>query len=1022
MKWLKRVVLALVALTVISGAALVIMVRFLPETDFIRNAVESRLRDLTGQNITIASIDVGGSFPDLMRITLQGVAATSPDGQKQLSMDRLVLVPSVTPLLRREISIASITVEGLHTFVRRLPDGTVLYPLVIAPVSSPGSVREDAAGPREDIAKQSPGTAPSGLRWSIESIVLSNGRVDFIDGQATPESNGTPVISFKGFNASLKQQTSGNAFAVSVFGHVAGAKAEAGTVDLKGDVTLTGDLSALQRATATVTCESFRLEPFHRFIPIAQETVSQFRLSATRFSATWEKSQPCTFSFESRVTGNGEGAHAIAIKGSGKAPEDLSQVETIAVTGETEGFPLNPVASLLPPGLPWQEASGALSANVQGTFHNPAEWNVQGQVALADLSPKGIMAALGKRMGVKAEFSLDPGLLTVKGMEISETTQRLATVSGNVRGPFSTEPALDLTVDAIGRPQWLKGLGIRLPDHVSIAGTIPVRARVSGPVTKVSLETHADLTPATIRVKPVLEKTEGEKASISVQTTLTEAQRAHGSKSALALRVGLHMPSVRVQLRAADAALAGFALNLNSGVIVKGKTVDIKDALLTLKRAQQKSPDDLTVNADIENVASLHPRLKGTATVLLNKENMALATGALPPNLTLAGETRGKLAFSGSTTALDWSLEVPLTSMAVDVEKAFHKPAGMNAHLKASGKWADESLKLERGQLSLAGISATGSGVLKERSGGFGGLRVQVKKADMKDVVGVVPALTRGKVSGPVEADLELKSSREGIVPHASVRLVAVDYQADKNEWSFNKVRGVARINGRYLNVPELTGVIKGAVDAPLKVTGTIHNVDAVKEMNGQVTLEMGKGKINADRFRKILQPMQLLVGSLLDPKALGKKTDVFELESGTGTFDIKSGVAQTSNLRLKGADFGVGAIGSIRLHDVHLDALAGLHTVIVTNDAIGRIPEVRNAVKKYEGILKATGLDKELKKVGIDVDDKGETKQEAPKEVRTPVTVIVKIQGPASSPQVMPVAENTLGTDTANKLKLLMN
>ncbi len=175
--------------------------------------------------------------------------------------------------------------------------------------------------------------------------------------------------------------------------------------------------------------------------------------------------------------------------------------------------------------------------------------------------------------------------------------------------------------------------------------------------------------------------------------------------------------------------------------------------------------------------------------------------------------------------------------------------------------------------------------------------------------------------------------------------------------------------------------------------------------------------------MRKILQPVQLLVGTLLNPqKALEKKTDILDLDVPTGDFEIKAGTAHTSNLRLKGADLGAGAIGSVRLQDLHLDAIAGLHTVLVTNDAIGRIPQVRSVVKKYEGLLKATGLDKELKRVGIDVNDKGGNPQEAPKEVKTPVTVIVKVRGTASSPQVTPVPEDSLQKETMTQLKALMN
>lgn len=1022
MKWLKRGLVALAILAIVSGVGLVVLVRFLPETDFIRNAVEQRLRDLTGQNITIASIQVGGSFPDVMRITLTGIAATAQDGHKQLSMDRLVLVPSLGPLFHREISIGSITVEGLHTSIRRLPDGSVQYPLVVAPVSSPPSGPQETTGPAQNVAKESPAPASAGLRWSIETVTVTRGTVDFIDRQATPEGDGVTAISLKDLKASLKQQKSGNAFSAILSTRLEGAGVEAGSVELTGEVTLTPNLSDVQRATATISSESLALAPFQRYIPIQPELLAAFRLAKTRFTGTWEKSKPFVYSLESSVTGKGEAPRSILVKGTGNAAEDFSRMEGCVVTAETSEFPLGTVADLLPQAVPWQTSSALLSAHIKGQWQQPAAWTVQGEIGLADLAPKGMLAAFGKKMSLKAQAVLDPAQLSIKNMEISEDSHKLAGISGTVHTPLSDARTFDLTADSVARPQWLRALGVRLPAGVAVGGSVPLRARVKGTAAKLAIDVKGDLTAAALRVIPVIDKPEGEKATLSVQTAMTNARRKDGSRAPQALHVALHIPSTRIRFRPQGPALAGQTLNLTAGVFIRGKSVDVKDAVVTLKRAQGKSPDEIVINADVDNVESALPKIRGNVTALLNKELIAAAAGNLPPNFKLTGETRGKLALAGTPRALDWNLDLPLTSVGIDVENTFQKPAGVSSNLKASGKWADDALNMERGSLTLSGISAFGRGVLKERNGGFGGLHVQVKKADLKDVAKFVPSLSRVKLSGPVEADLDVKPERQEIVPHGTLRLVAVDYLADKNEWSLRKLRGVAKINGKSLSVPELVGNMGGAVDAPLKVTGNLHNIDSVKDLNGRVTLEMGKGRIKGDRLRKFLQPVQLLVGTLLDPKALTKKTDLLELESLTGTFDIKSGTAQTSNVKLKGADFGAGAIGSIRLTDMHLDALVGLHTVLVTNDAIGRIPQVRSVVKKYEGILKATGLDKELKKVGIDVDAKPSEKQESSKEVRTPVTVIVKVQGTASKPDVMPVAEDSLGRETATKLKSLMN
>jgi hypothetical protein len=1024
MRWFKRIALALAILAIVSVAAVLVIVRFLPETDFIKGAVEQRLRDLTGDEITIASLHVGGSFPDVIRIKLEGVAATSKDGQKLLSMNRLVLIPSVTPLLKREISIRSIMIDGLRTSIRRSADGHVQYPFVIAPVSSQSSGKEGrAAGSdsREKGAPEPSDSSQSGLKWSIESVSLADGRIDFIDEQMT---EGAPtVVSFGGVSASLQQQQPGSAFGCAARGELGTQEAKAGTVEVKGVVALTGDLSAVERAILTITSESLRPEPFRRYVPLAREVSDTMHLNGTRCTVNWSKGRPCVFSFETHAAGKAKDSGTIKITGEGSAAEDFSRIEKITGTGETEHFPLGSVRSFLPHDVPWDTASGYVSAKVQAQWQPPEDWQVQASSDLAELVPKGIATVFGKQMSVRSHITLDPTKLTLQKMEISEAAVRLGAVTGTVAKPLSGHPALDLTVECAGRPQWLKGLGVRLPDSVKITGSIPVRAQVRGELAKLSVDADGDLTPAAIRLNPILDKPEGEKASVNVKGTIARAKQSSGSKSAQFLQVDLHIPSPHIHVLPQGPPLTAWALHVESGILINGKAVDAKDGVLTLKRGHRKAADDLVIHANVENLTSARPHIKGNLAARLDKDTVSAVMGSSPSKLLLTGETRGKLAFSGNATALNWTLDVPLSSVGLDAEKTFRKPAGVAADLKATGKWSNDVLSLDTARLSLPGIAATGKGILRERNGALGELNFQVKRADVKDLIRFVPSLSGVKASGPMEADVVLKPAKEGVVPHASVRLISVDYQAEKNAWSLKKLHGTLTADGSTLVVPELTGTIQGAIDAPLKMTADLHHIAAVTETNGKVSLAIGKGRIKADRLRKILQPVQLLVGTLLNPqKALEKKTDLLDLDSLTGDFEIKSGTARTSNLRLKGADLGAGAIGSIRLQDLHLDAIAGLHTVLVTSDAIGRIPQVRSVVKKYEGLLKATGLDKELKRVGIDVNDKGDTPQEAPKEVKTPVTVIVKVQGTASSPQVTPVPEDSLQKDTMIQLKTLMN
>ncbi len=114
--------------------------------------------------------------------------------------------------------------------------------------------------------------------------------------------------------------------------------------------------------------------------------------------------------------------------------------------------------------------------------------------------------------------------------------------------------------------------------------------------------------------------------------------------------------------------------------------------------------------------------------------------------------------------------------------------------------------------------------------------------------------------------------------------------------------------------------------------------------------------------------------------------------------------------------------MGKLRLDTLSIDAVAGIHTVTSAGEALGRIPGVQKFVKKHEDLLKITGLDKELKRLGIQAPTDQETNPDTQAPAKTPVTVIVKLRGPASSPEVLPVLETAVDRETLARLKSLLH
>jgi hypothetical protein len=341
--------------------------------------------------------------------------------------------------------------------------------------------------------------------------------------------------------------------------------------------------------------------------------------------------------------------------------------------------------------------------------------------------------------------------------------------------------------------------------------------------------------------------------------------------------------------------------------------------------------------------------------------------------------------------------------------------------VKASGKWSKDSLSLISSQLTLPGVSVTADGDLRDRSGKLKDLKIELKKSNAKDIARFIPATEGSKLSGPVEATVHVRPGDEGMMAGSEIRLLSVDYRPAESTWGLEKLQGKIEIQGTNLEADDITGRLHGAMEGPLKISAVLNHFLSPDKMLGRVSLHVGPGRFKAERLRNTLNQARILVGSLLNPGIQNKGSDLMEFESLGGDLEIKSGIAHTLNLRLKGQEYTAAAVGNLRLEDLALDAVVGLHTVTTAGAALGTIPGVQKFLKKHEDLLKITGLDKELKRFGIQVPTDREMKPEAQTPEKTPVTVFAKLKGPASSPEMIPVLETAINKDILTRLKSLL-
>ncbi len=1023
MRHFRRILVILLLLMALVVTAVAVSIRVLPETDLIRSRVQDQLSSLTGQGVTLESLKISWSFPRLISLKVEGISIVSQDGKKLASAERLVLIPSLALLLKKEVVVESMTIQGLRAAIRRSPDGKIAGALIPLPVTSLDkktlTTKPEKGSPDLTIVSDGEGTSgpkqEKRFKFSINEINFVEGRVDWIDQEIAP---GKVVErSLKQIVGSIKRKGPGNVLSANITGRLDNGQPKDHSVHIEGQATLAEDLSSLEGIVVDISADSLGLKPFHVYFPPWTDVARDFDNAAIRTHVTWEKGDSAKITLKTDLRAKSRGAAQVNVQGDLVLAQDFSAIQLARASAETDTLPLAIFKASFPPSLPLDPENGTIKAAIKGEWSATNKWSVHGTLSLENAVPTGTYKAIGPKMSIWVQAKLDPEQLMLENVEVREAG-KLVSARGKISSPFSDNRAVDLQGDISLHPEWLKDFGIQLPKALNVKGPIPVRWNARGRPQSLWLDMGADLTATTIEWSPYLEKPSGNKGTISFKGTFFPWRNQKTLEPAI---VNVGMIGSRVRLSSQGPWVSGLAMRIDSKVLFKSNATDLKDTSIVVRRGTE-SADMLTAKTNITDLGSAEPKIDGTATLAFNSDTVALARLKFPPGTTVTGNVPLKAKFAGSPTALTWSLELPLKHLDVSVGQAFRKQGGVAGSLTAAGKLSEQGLDLTNGRLSLPGIALIGRGVLRDRNGNFQEVTLDIKKTDLKDLLRYLPSMAGTKLSGPAEATIRLSQGDKGVIPGGFVRLLGVNYRSEDAGWSLDKVKGTVETASGDAEIPELTGTIQGPIEGPLKVRGSLKDVASLEKLNGQLTLEVGQGRIRADRLKNVLKGVQAFVGTLLDPQAADSKSELLEFQSIDGDIQLQSGTASTDNLRLKGPEITAAAIGSLRWNPSHLDLVTRIHTVTAVGEVLGKIPAVQKFVKKHEDLLNITGLGKELKRFGIEVPDSKEAKPETSQPAKTPVSVILKIRGPASSPEVSPVLETALDKATLSRLKSLMN
>ncbi len=1052
-----RKILLAVGLVVIAViAAGVALVLILPETDILRSRVREELKKHTGQEVLLGSMGMSLAFPDAVTLTLEGLSIQTAERKVLLSADRIVFSPALLPLLSGRVQVDSISIHRLRTSVVRDTDGTVRFPLIAAveaskvprshapaesPASAPGIPSENTpehaapipqerprpSAPAADVSQSVEGKSPDvrsqePVAWSVATVKISDARIDWTDFHARPDE---PIrMALEKVGGEIRRRKTGRVYDAALDATAALAEGPASPFKLRAEFTPAADFSRIESAKARIESQQFDPAVFKPYVPEEAAPLLKLGRGTVEIAGEMIPDRLSPVSFSMSLGDKTQGSGTLDVRGSVRPAEGFSAVRQVQCSVETDGLPISILRAHIPPTVPIKRDKGVVKAELSGTWAPPQEWFAEGTVTVDEVEPTGKLTVVGAPLRIFGAVSAGPSLVAVKSFDVS-AGRRLLGVDGAVNDPFSDSPEFDMNAKLIVDPVWARALGVDLPKDLVVSGAVPFTGRVRGRPDNFWYDFVGDLKAARIAWRPYLEKRGGAGGSLAIKGEYRPDGGKYRGAPKLIAAIRMDMSGAELRVKPGDALLERAFVNLSGDVSSVGrplgKTVNIRDIGISI-RSGSHGKEILAVQGAVEDVLSSRPRIKGDGRAGFDAAILPKLGVALPPELKIGGAAPLKVSFSGRPASLNWWLDLPLTHLDVTYTDAFRKPGGIAGSLRGAGTWNPKALELRKGTLTLPGLALAFRGRLLDSSGAFGGLTVDIRKGELRSMTRLVPAIQGVDLSGPIEGTVRLHppGPEKPIVPEGTFTLADVDVTPPAGgEIGAHGLRGVIDFKGDSVVIPEVTGRLSGKLEAPVKVNGVVKRIGSLKAMQGDLSIKIGKGQVRADWLKRWLDKSRLLLTALF---GVGRNVrGLLDLEYLTADVSIADGSARTNNLKIKGPRISSGAIGSLGLDSMRLSLLLGIHTVVEAGDALGKVPAVEEFVKKHQKVIEATGLDKALKTFGIRLPGAKKSGEDSGRVVKTPVTVILRLAGPASNPEVTPVLEQSLDPETAGRLKSLM-
>jgi hypothetical protein len=1041
MKKIKKILIIAALVALFLAVALIAALRAIPAGDLIRRNVEERIEKDLGRKARVERLQVGFSASSLVSVRVKGLCVFAETGEEILSADEIELRPRLFPLIRGMVVIRALEVNGFTVKIVRGRDGAVVHPFSGSPRAQGTqkkrpSMEERSTG-RTDSPADSRPSPPSenALGWSVVKTSLSHGTITWRDERP----DRAIEWSLRDMAAKVSQVGDSPEFTFRVEGR-AGSSEPNNRLILQGNAKFRPGFTGTQRLEMTLVADRPDVESLRAYLPDAADALGVLTVERVKARLDLAEGAAPETRFEVDLGLKDRGA-VVTLRGTFAPTPDLSQIRSLQCTAELQSVSPAPARAFLHVPDFLDISSAVIDGRVEGAWRSGEPWTARAGLTVRGVGIVGRLAQIPNAVSLRVESEANPQEIRIKRLETVDP-EGLCAVEGKITD-FTSDTQIDLEAHISLPSGVIASLGGPHRVRLSGAPTIPVKLGLKGPVARVRTTLSADLKDLGLTWPPYFEKTAGAKSVLSAEGMLnTGLGRAPTAPPSLAVHGTMVTSGVKARGAARGKWLSPLSIALRGTIIHTDGKTRVKEATARVaeaggenfepkaseqkKEAHGKRAEDALTEKEIlkarfslENSSSEIGELSADMRV-----NRALLEACVPEYEGVLSSFKGSTVVSarvkGTPTRGTWRMIAPMEGLDAAFGASFRKPAGIRGNLTAQGVFRDGSFRIEKADMRVPGLSILASDVAVDDKGLPSEVKFTLPRTKLEGLALYVPAIKGAGLHGSVEGRAVLQAILSHPRAEGSLTLSESSWRPVDARWGIEAVTGDILFKNDSIHVESMSGRLIGSLQGPLKFSAALENLANPSKLKGTASLDAGKGAVKAELVSYLLSragiPAEQLFSVLQGPQA----KDFLPYDYVRGDFIAEEGAIRTDNLRLRGKAVNIGAIGGLRLPGSDLDALLGLRTILRTGEVIAGIPGLQEILKRNRGIIKATGIERELEKIGVKLPEIGESASK-PEASQTPITLLLSFKGPVSNPRVKPELESGMEKRKATRIKSLI-